>query len=74
MALPWESNSEEILSKNKSVYENAVTGISWSCMLLLIGSLCNMILIKAVQFPSSAYEVIFFFLRIFEACGVLITK
>ena len=27
MALPWESNSEEILSKNKSVYENAVTGI-----------------------------------------------
>ena len=38
MALPWDSNSEEILSKNKSVYENAVTGILWSCMLLLIGS------------------------------------
>ena len=27
IALPWESNSEEIISKNKSVYENAVTGI-----------------------------------------------
>ena len=25
MALLWGSNSEEILSKNKSVYENAVT-------------------------------------------------
>ena len=37
MALPWESNFEEILSKNKSVY--AVTGVWWSCMLLLIGSI-----------------------------------
>ena len=36
MALPWESNSKEVLSKNKSVYENAVTGIQWSCILLLI--------------------------------------
>ena len=37
MALPWESNFEEILSKNKSVY--AGTGVWWSCMLLLIGSI-----------------------------------
>ena len=38
MALPRESHSRKIRSKNKSVYENAVTGIQWSCMLLLIGS------------------------------------
>ena len=38
MALPRESHSGEIRSKNKQVYENAVTGIKWSCVLLLIGS------------------------------------
>ena len=36
MALPRESHSREIRSKNKSVYENAVMGMQWSCMLLFI--------------------------------------
>ena len=38
MALPRESHPREIRSKNKSVYENAVTEMECSCMLLLIGS------------------------------------
>ena len=38
MVLPQESHSREIRSKNKSVYENAGTGMEFSCMLLLIGS------------------------------------
>ena len=38
MALPRESHSMEIRSKDKSVYENAVTEIQWSYILLLIGS------------------------------------
>ena len=43
------SNSEEILSKNKSVYENAVTGIQWSCMLLLIGSCYSPLVAKSAR-------------------------
>jgi len=34
----WEPHSREIRTKNKWVYENTLTGMSWNCMLLLIGS------------------------------------
>ena len=40
MALPRASHSKEVRSKNNSVYESAVTGIQWSCLLLVIGSWC----------------------------------
>jgi len=30
MAFPWECLSRELLSENKSVFENAVTGVLWS--------------------------------------------
>ena len=48
MALPRESHSKKIQSKNKSVYENAVTEIWESCMLLLIGS-CSCLSHKGVR-------------------------
>ena len=38
--LPRESHFREIRFKNISVYSRAVTGILWSCMLLLIGYWC----------------------------------
>ena len=41
MALSREFHSKEIRSKNISVYENAVIGMLWSCMQLLISSLKN---------------------------------
>ena len=44
MAFPRESHSREIPSENKSVYENAVTGIHCSCMVLLIGSCERLVL------------------------------
>lgn len=38
MAIPRESHSREIQAKNKSVDENAVTGLYGSCIIQVIGS------------------------------------
>ena len=42
IALPRESHSWEIRSKNKSVYENAVTGMWSSCTFQVMGSWWNL--------------------------------
>ena len=57
MALPRESHSREIRSTNKSVYEDAVTGIRWSCMLLLIGS-CRVIINKEMSSYRGRFEYV----------------
>ena len=60
----------EILSKNISVYENAVTGIWWSCMLLFIDSWFQLTVSKTQSlwavlhcaFLSVRYTFIFWYL------------
>ena len=66
MAIPRESHSKEIRSKSKSVYENALTGIQWSCMLLLIGS-CEYQYSIGYRFQTTLFRLVAKAKRIIEA-------
>ena len=50
MAFPWESHSRKIRSKNKSVYENVVTGMLCSCTHLLIYRLLLIVIVAIFSY------------------------
>ena len=52
IGLLWESRSREIQSKNKSVSENAVTGIWGCCSFLVMGS-CFILIVHSKQCVQS---------------------